>query len=96
VVICTIVNVTQSNYGKNPSKDDYIYLEYGPFLSNLPYNIDSRDEVTNWFNPDYTNWLNENPQTVYEFAHALVYTLPGRRQDFYSYPTFQETKIKVT
>jgi len=36
----------------------------------------------------YTNWLNENPNIVYEFAASLMYTLPGKRQEFYSNPSF--------
>jgi hypothetical protein len=34
-----------------------------------------------WFNPDYTKWLNDNPNIMYEAAASLlVYTLPGKRQ----------------
>jgi hypothetical protein len=83
--MCTIVNVTQSNYGKRPiDEQDTAFMELGPFLNNLPYNLLNQT----WFNPDYTNWLNKNPNIVYEFAASLVYTLPGKRQEFYSNPSF--------
>ena len=49
-----------------------------------------------WFNPDYINWLNDNPNITYDFANRFVYTLPGRRQEYYNSPNFQETVEKVT
>ncbi len=67
-------------------------MEFGPFLSNLPYTVTNKT----WFNLDYTSWLNDNPNVAYEFAAPLVYTLPGKRQQYYSYPSFQEIKNKVT
>ena len=50
-----------------------------------------------WFNPDYINWLNDNPNVMYEAGASLfVYTLPGKRQQYYESPSFQEIKNKVT
>jgi hypothetical protein len=67
-------------------------MEFEPFLSNLPYNLTNKT----WFNPDYINWHNDNSNFVYEFAASLIYKLPGKRQNYYSCPSFQEIKNKVT
>ena len=67
-------------------------MEFEPFLSNLPNMMTNKT----WFNTDYISWLNENPNVAFEFASPLVYTLPGKRQQYYDSPSFQDTKNKVT
>ena len=52
-------------------------MEFELFFRYLPYTISNQT----WFNnAEYINWLNNNPNIMYEFASPLVYTLPGKRQ----------------
>jgi hypothetical protein len=54
-------------------------MEYMPFFEYLQFGMPN---ATYW-NSDYVEWIDQNPEILAQYAKWFYYTLPGRRNSWY-------------
>ncbi len=73
-----------STYQKFEKDDSIIAIEYMPFFEYLQFGMPN---ATYW-NADYVEWIDQNPEILAQYAKWFYYTLPGHRNSWYQQQSF--------